>query len=315
VALYVLTIYVLATIVFVLPRALPGDPLQVYVDDTVQLDPALREDLRRFHGLDGSLPDQYGRYLARLARGDLGDSIAGSQPVTRLIRENLPWTLLLVGTALLLSSVMSFRAGVAAAWRRGSFFDKRLQVVTTVLRAFPEYAVATFLLLSFGVVWQVLPISGSSTPFTTDRSLTYKIADVAGHLVLPLTALTLGLIGNKFLMVRNLTIGVLGQDYMLLARAKGLPERLQRRHHAGRNALLPYLNFVGVQVGVAVGGSVFVETVFGYKGMGQLLVNAVNSRDYQVIESVFLLLAVVVLTVNLLVDLAGTYVDPRVRAE
>lgn len=315
VGMYLFTVYVLATVIFALPRILPGDPLRVYIDDTTQPTPEQMEDLRRAHGLDGGLAEQYGRYLTRLTRGDLGTSIANSQPVTRLIRTNMPWTLLLCGLALLLSSVLSFRLGVLAAWRRDSFLDRRLQVVSTVLRAVPEYAVATFMLIFFGVVWQILPISGSSTPFTAHESAAFKLVDVIKHLLMPLTALTLALIGNKFLMVRNLTVGVLGQDYMLMARAKGLSQRLQQRHHAGRNALLPYLNFISVQVGVAVGGSVFVETVFGYRGMGQLLVNAVNNRDFQVIESVFLLLSVLVLTTNLIVDLVGTYVDPRVRAE
>lgn len=137
--------------------------------------------------------------------------------------------------------------------------------------------------------------------------------DALWHLVLPLTALTLGLLGTKFLMMRNMTIGVLGQDYMLLARAKGLPEHIQKHHHAGRSTLVPYLNMVGTQIGIAVGGGIFVQEVFAYPGMGGLMVSAVNSRDYPVIEACFLVLSLLVVTANLLVDLAANFLDPRTR--
>lgn len=315
VALYLFTVYLLVTLIFVLPRALPGDPLRVFTDEYTTLTPEAHAELVKVHGLQGTLAEQYGRYLSRLARGHLGDSISSSQPVTRLLRSNLPWTLLLTGSALVLSALISFRIGLTAAWRRGSSSDRVLQVTTTGLRAVPEYAIATFLVIALGVVVRIFPISGSFTPFSESESLAYKVVDVAWHLVLPLTALTVGLVGTKFLMMRNMTIGVLGQDYMIMARAKGLPEALQRRHHAGRNALLPYLNLVSTQVGIAVGGGIFVQEVFGYRGIGSLMVTAVNNRDYPVIEACFLSLSLLVLTTNLVIDLVSTLIDPRAGAE
>ena len=311
---YLVTVYLLVTLIFVLPRALPGDPLRSFTDDTTVLSPEARAELEKVHGLDGTLLEQYGRYLAGLARGDLGDSIANSQPVSRLIRANLPWTLLLTGSALVLSTLIGFRMGVSAAWHRGTARDRFFQVASTVLRAVPEYAVATFLVIGLGVVVRVFPISGGFTPFQQSASLAYKVIDALWHLMLPLLAVTLGLLGTKFLMVRNMTIGVLGQDYMLLARAKGLPQRLQMRHHAGRSALVPYLNLVGTQIGIAVGGSVFVQEVFAYPGMGSLMVTAVNTQDYPVIEACFLILSLLVLTANLVVDLISSVVDPRTTA-
>ncbi|HET9442700.1 MAG TPA: ABC transporter permease [Acidimicrobiales bacterium] len=314
VVLYLLTVWVLVTLIFALPRTLPGDPLRAYVDEYTLLGPEQREELERAHGLDGSLLDQYGRYLSGLARGDLGQSIALSQPVSRLLRYYLPWTLLLTGSALLVSSIAGYRLGVTAAWRRNSGTDRALQVTTTGLRAVPEYAAGTLLLIVFGVVLRLFPISEGITPFTASEPLLERVVDVIWHLVLPLATLSLGLLGTKVLMVRNITVGVLGQDYMLLARAKGLPEAVQRRHHAGRNAMLPYLNLVGAQAGVAVGGGVFVQEVFGYPGVGRLMSSSVTAQDFPVIEGCFLTLSLLVLTVNLLVDLATTVVDPRTRA-
>lgn len=309
------TVYILLTVIFVLPRALPGDPLNAFIDEYTVLTPEARVELAKVHGLDGTLAEQYARYVGRLARGDLGQSISSSQPVTRLMGTNLPWTLLLVGSALTLASVIGFRVGVTSAWQRGASRDRVLQVLSTGLRAIPEYALGTMLVIALGVVVQIFPVSGGVTPFTEFRPLAYRLVDVLWHLVLPLTTLTLGLLGAKYLMVRNLTIGVLGQDYMLLARAKGLPEQRQKRRHAGRNALLPYLNLVGAQVGIAVGGGIFVQEVFGYPGIGGVMVSAVDSRDYPVIEACFLVLSLLVLTTNLVVDLAGTYFDPRVQSE
>jgi peptide/nickel transport system permease protein len=310
---YLITVYILVTLIFALPRALPGDPLRAFTDEYTVLSPESREELEKVHGLDGSVLDQYRAYLSRLARGELGNSIASSQPVTRLLRSNLPWTLLLTGSALALSTWIGFRVGVTAAWRRGSARDRVVQVASTVSRAVPEYAVATFLVIALGVVVRLFPISGGFTPFQESASVAYKLLDALWHLVLPLVSLTLGLVGTKLLMVRNMTVGILGQDYMLLARAKGLPEQIQKHHHGGRSTLVPYLNLVGTQIGIAVGGAVFVQEVFAYPGMGALMVSAVNSRDYPVIEACFLVLSMLVLTANLLVDMVATYLDPRTR--
>lgn len=315
VAFYLLTVYLLTTLIFILPRTLPGDPLRGYMDEYTEVRPEVRVELERMYGLDGSLFSQYTRYLARLGHGDLGRSIASSQPVSQLMRKNLPWTLLLTGSALVLSSVISLRMGLDAAWRRGTRKDRALQILCTVLRSVPEYAVGMFLLIGFSVVLKVFPVAGASTPFSTSTSQLAKVIDVVWHLMLPLTALTLGLIGTKFLMVRNITIGVLGQDYMLLARAKGLPQALQRRHHAGRNVMLPFLHLVGAQVGVAIAGGIFVQQVFGYPGIGNVMTAAVTKRDYPVVEACFLLLSFLVLTANLVIDLLSTAVDPRARTE
>ena len=311
---YLLTLAVLVVVIFALPRVLPGDPLASYVDPDNPMAPEDRAAMIAYYGLDRPLVEQFGHYLWGLAHGELGESITFRAPVSSLIARRLPWTLLLSTTALLASALLSFKSGIDAAWRRGSFLDRRLMGVMTFLNAVPEYVIATFLLIGFAVVIPLFPISGASTHFTEDAPALFKLRDVTRHLVLPAVALTLGMMGTKFLLVRNTTISVLGQDYMVLARAKGLPERVCKYHHAGRNTLLPFLAVLGMQTGTAVGGSLFVETAFAYPGMATLMVPALRSLDYPLMTACFLLLAVVVLTANLVVDLASAAADPRLKA-
>jgi peptide/nickel transport system permease protein len=318
VGLYGLTLVAVVVVVFALPRAMPGDPIAALDDPDNSLyvtDPVVRDKVRAYYGLDEPLPEQFGSYVGRLARGDLGFSIARKRSVSGLLRSHLPWTLLLMGVSFVIAAVASFVAGVAATWRRGRWSDRSLTTGMTVAQAVPEYALAALLLITFAVVLPTgLPLAGARTPFA-DHGTVAGVLDVAKHLVLPASALTVSLLGTKFLLVRNTMISTLGADYMVLARAKGLPDRLLKYRHAGRNALLPFLTVLGIQVGYAAGGAVFVESVFAYPGMGTLILRAVEARDYPVLEAAFLVLALMVLTANLLLELVYARVDPRVGAE
>jgi len=317
VLLYAFTLWVIVTLIFCLPRLMPGDPLQALEDPDNALfltDPVVRARIEAYYGLDKPLLSQYASYLGGLPQGDFGFSIARKAPVADLIKARLPWTLLLMGVSLTLASVLSFLAGVAATWRRGRFTDRTLLTVLTVAKSVPEYAIAAVLLITFAVAFPVLPLFGARTPFA-DYGFFGNLVDIAKHMVLPASALTISLLGTKFLLVRNTMISTLGQDYMVMARAKGLPDRLLKYRHAGRNAMLPFLTVVGIQAGFAVGGSVFVESVFAYPGMGSLILTSVEFRDYPVLEATFLVLAVVVLAVNLALELVYARVDPRVGAE
>ncbi len=308
----------IVTMVFLLPRAMPGDPLSALEDpDTGYFitDPEVRQQVLSYYGLDGPLHEQYVDYLGSLATGDLGWSVARNAPVAGLIAGHLPWTLLLVGLALLLSATISYVAGIVAAWNRGRLPDRVVLVALTGLRGLPEYALAALLMIGLAVLIPLFPLFGAYTSFAEYESVWEQIGDVAFHLALPLLALTLSLIGTKFLLVRNTAISVLGEDYMQLARAKGLPVRLQQFRHVGRNALLPFLTVMALQVGTAVGGSIFVETVFAYPGMGALILEAVEARDYPVLEAVFLTLAVTVLAANFVIELVYRRLDPRVGTE
>jgi len=317
VALYALTMVAVVVVVFTLPRAMPGDPLASLNDPDSGLyvnDQAVRDRVEAYYGLDKPLPQQFEHYVGRLVRGDLGFSIARKRPVASLLRAHLPWTLLLMGVSIVLASLLSFVAGVAATWRRGRLSDRSLLTGMTVAQAIPEYALAAILLIAFAVVLPIFPLAGARTAFS-ERGRIAGVLDVAVHLVLPAGALTLSLLGTKFLLVRNTMISALGADYMVLARAKGLPDRLLKYRHAGRNALLPFLTVVGIQAGYAVGGAVFVESVFAYPGMGTLILQAVEARDYPVLEATFLVFALVVLAVNLALELVYARIDPRVGAE
>jgi peptide/nickel transport system permease protein len=315
IALYSLTLWLVVTVVFLLPRLMPGDPLQSLDNPdsgTFVYDAQIRARVAAYYGLDQPLASQYSAYLSGLGRGDLGWSISQNTPVGTLIAQRLPWTLLLMASALALSSTISFLAGVNAAWHRGGRVDRTLIVSLSVARAIPEYAIASALLVCFAVLLPVFPQGGGQSAFARYPSVFAAVADVLHHLALPLAALTLGLVAHKFLIVRNTVISTLGEDYMLLARAKGLPLRLLKYRHAGRNALLPFLAALGVQAGFAAGGSLFVETVFAYPGMGTLMNGAVTARDYPLLQGTFLVLALVVLLANLVVELAYGSVDPRV---
>jgi peptide/nickel transport system permease protein len=318
VVLYLVTLLAVVTFVFALPRAMPGDPLSALDDPAAGFyvsDPEIRERALSFYGLDRPLHEQYGSYLRGLATGNLGWSISRNVPVTSLLLSHLPWTLLLMGTALALSSAISWTAGVLAAWHRGRFTDRAVLVALTGLRGVPEYALAALFLITLAVLVPIFPMYGARTPFVQHDSALHALGDIAVHLALPLAALTLSLVGAKFLLVRNTVISALGQDYLLLARAKGLPVRLLQYRHAGRNALLPFLTVLGIQAGFAVGGSIFVEAVFAYPGTGTLILRAVEARDYPVLEGTFLALATTVLLANFLIELAYARLDPRVGAQ
>lgn len=315
IGLYALTLWALVTLVFFLPRLLPGDPLRQLDDPdsgSFVYDQAARDRVAEYYGLNRPLVDQYRTYVSDLARGEFGWSITQNVPVSTLLRDRLPWTLLLTGSALALSSMISFLAGVTAAWHRGRFADRSLIVVLSTTRAIPEYAIASGLLILFAVTYPIFPQAGAHRAFATYGSVFEQVGDVLLHLALPLAALTIGLAANKFLIVRNTVISTLGEDYMVLARAKGLSRRLLKYRHSGRNALLPFMTALGIQAGFAVGGSLFVETIFNYPGMGTLVERAVTGRDYPLLQGTFILLAVVVLLANLLVELAYSKLDPRV---
>lgn len=318
IGLYAITLFAVVVMVFVLPRAMPGDPLSALEDPDAGFfisDPEVRERVLGYYGLDGALHEQFITYLRGIVTGDLGWSIARNAPVAGLIAQHLPWTLLLMGLALGLSAAISYVVGILAAWYRGRAADRVLLVVLTGVRGVPEYALAALFLIGLAVLIPVFPLYGAYTPFAQYESLLARLTDIASHIALPLTALTLSLLGTKFLLIRNTVLSSLGEDYMLLARAKGLPTRLQQFHHAGRNALLPFLTVMGMQVAFAAGGSIFVEAVFAYPGMGTLILAAVEARDYPVLEAVFLVLAATVLVANLLIELLYRRLDPRVGAE
>lgn len=314
---YLATVLLLLAINFFLPRAMPGDPLTALADPsapTYVQDPATRLALDRYYGLDRPLVSQFGHYLLGLAHGDLGTSIRYEVPVSQLVAERLPWTLLLVFAALFIAAVLGLPAGINSGWRRGRPADRGLLAVFLAVRNVPSFFLGSLALYVLGGRLGWVPLSGARTPFATDLTAIGQVADVAAHLVLPALVLAAHFSAGYYLLMRAGTVNELGADYLLLGRAKGLTERWLKYRYAGRNALLPVVTLLGMQFGFAVTGSIFVETVFAYPGMGRLVFDSVSFRDYPALQGCFLVLSLAVVGVNLLVDLLYARLDPRTAA-
>ena len=298
---------------FLLPRMMPGDPLMaIYGDEAlIAMTPQLKAQLVERFALDQSLWQQFSAYFLALFQGELGHSYYYNAPVLTVILGRLPWTLLLVGTSLVLSTALGIVLGLESGWRRGSRTDRTLLAGLMSLNGFPDFFLGMLLLIIFGVVLGIFPLAGALTPYSGLSGLAL-VLDVLRHLCLPVAALTLAHLSSCYLLTRNTMITVLKEPYMLTARAKGLSPRTLKYRHAGRNSMLPVVTRTGIWLGRVVTGALFVELVFAYPGVGCLIYEAMMTRDYPVIQGVFLLVAVFVLAANFLVDLSYPKLDPRV---
>lgn len=294
---------------YVLPRLMPGDFVTaMFASSHVTMSQEQESEARAYFQQEEGFPG----YLLRLLSLDWGKSYALGQPVSSLIFQALPWTLLLAGGAHLIASLLGFVTGVEAAWRRNSPRERALVGLATVLEGVPEMAMAAVLLalLAFQLHW--LPSAGAQTPYA-EFSFGERLADTARHLVLPMTTLVLAYSPGNFLLSRNSMVMVLGEEFMLTARAKGLPDWRVRYHHAARNALLPVVTRFGLRLAFMVTGVVVVETIFSYPGLGTLLFNAIRSRDLPLIQGVVLFSSMAVLAVNLGLEILYARIDPRAR--
>ena len=318
VSLYAVTVFLLLTVNFFLPRALPGDPIDALLDSggPAQLqDEALRARLEEYYGLDRPLAEQYRRYLVGLGRGDLGVSIRYNAPVADLMKERLPWTLLLVFTAISVAVVVGWLAGIHSGWRRGRPVDRGLLTVFLALHSFPVFFIGSIAVFVLSVKLGWFPLSGARTPFLEDASLASRVADIAHHLALPAAVLAANFVTSQYLNMRASMVGQLGADHLLVAQAKGLPERWIKYRYAARNALLPAVTLTAVHISFAVTASILVETVFAYQGVGRLVFEAVAYRDYPTLQACFLVLSIVVVSANFLADALYARLDPRTAAE
>jgi len=277
----------------------------------VQMSPQLQAELVQRFSLDQALWQQLGSYFAALFHGDLGYSYYYNAPVFDVILGRLPWTLLLVGLSLILSTVLGVVLGIESGWRRGTRTDRTMLSGLMALNGFPDFFVGIVLLLVFGVFLGILPLAGALTPYS-GLSGGALVLDVLKHLALPLASLTLAHLAGGYLLTRNTMITVLKEPYMLTARAKGLSQRLLKYRHAGRNSMLPVITMTGIWLGRVVTGTLFIEIVFSYPGLGYLTYEALLFRDYAIIQGVLLLVATLVLAANFLVDLSYARLDPRV---
>jgi peptide/nickel transport system permease protein len=304
------TLAIALVLLFLLVHVLPGDPLAR--EGERALTPDQIEDLRRRYGLDRPLPSQLAAFLGGLGHGDLGTSIEYGRPVTALVLERLPATLLLGGAALLLNFTVGLWLGVRQAVRKDSREDRWLTTLSLSGYATPSFWLGLVLAGLIGVRWRLLPAAGMHDPLGAPDFLASS-ADVLRHLVLPAVTLSAVSIAATMRYQRSAMIEVLRLPYIVTARAKGIPEHRVVWRHAWRNALFPVLTLFGLWLPILVSGSVFVEAVFAWPGLGSLAVAAVNSRDYPVLMGTSVVVAVAVVLGTLASDVAYAVLDPRVR--
>lgn len=313
---YALSAFVAVTVNFFLPRLMPGDPaVALFSRFQGRLAPEAMVALRESFGLSGgSLVSQYGRYLAHLAQGDLGVSVAYfPAPVGSLLAHALPWTVLLAGSSLAVSFTLGTALGVLVAWRRDSVLDRFLPGFLTFIGAFPYFFVALAAVYLFGYQLRVLPV-GNAYGADVAPSWSFAFArDVAAHGLLPLATLVVTSCGGWVLTMRSSLVGVLGSEHVRMALARGIPRWRVMLFYAARTAILPSVTSLGMAIGFVVGGSLLTEVVFSYPGQGYLLVQAVRAQDYALMQGIFLLITLSVLAGNFLVDALTVWLDPRTR--
>ena len=293
----ILTLWVVVTLVFFGLR-LSGDPVFLMLGDEASPEAvtALREKL----GLNEPLPVQYVRYLQTIGSGDFGDSLRERRPAVEIVAERLPATAELAAAALALAVFLGIPAGVYAAVRRNSLIDRGLMAFAFFGQSAPNFFVGILLILLFSMSLQVLPSSGRGT---------------WQHLLMPAFTLSTYGIASLARLTRSATLEVLNKDFVRTARAKGLREVSVQTSHVLRNAAIPVITVLGLQVGLAISGAIVVETVFAWPGMGRLIISSVTNRDYPVIQLAVLLIAASVVIVNFTVDILYGLLDPRIRYE
>lgn len=307
-----LVLWVIATVLFLIFRLMPGNPLVAYIDPnfTAEQQRALIHEF----GLDLPLWQQYLVFLRESATGQMGRSFSYHAPVAQLVWETLPNTLVLTLSAVVLAYLLGAVSGAFLAWKRGTAAEGIGIALALAARAAPEFWVGMMLLaaLSFSLPW--FPSSGTADPGVRYASLGQQLTSLGflRHLTLPLVTFVLYLQGLPLLLMRSSMLDVMEEEFVVMARMKGFPERRILLRHAARNALLPVATAFALVIGYSLGGDVVIENVFSWPGLGRLLVQAVAAKDYPLAQGAFLLIAAMAITMNLLADAVYAWLDPRV---
>ena len=301
---------VVSVLNFLLVHMAPGDVSIVLAGDSA--DPAYLATIRERYGLDRPFIEQLWRYLVQVGSGDLGVSFRSREPVFAEIMSRVPATLLLVGTSLALSVVLGTIIGAWIARRPGSALDSGVSALAVALFSMPVFWLGLMMVLLFAVQLQVLPAMGMSS-VDGPRDGFGRVLDVAQHMVLPVLSLTTVSLGQYIRLSRSAVAEVLGESYITTVRAIGFPERTVLMHYALRNALLPVVTVLGLQLGLVLTGAVLTETVFSWPGLGRLIYDAILARDTPVIMGSFIVMSVTVALASLATDLVYAALDPRVK--
>lgn len=319
----VVTVWAVITFTFFLIRLMPGNPVDVYIDFLVNQQNITYEEARARAGSqfkfdpDANVFVQYVEYMGRLIRLDLGESITstGTRVIEQIARF-LPWTVFSVGLGLFISFILGVTIGTVMAYRRNTWLDNFFSLLASILGAVPNYIWGLMILIVFGVQlqwFQIGALRGTYNPsLTPGFNLTF-ILSVLTHAALPVLVYVMGSIGRWMLNMRNSTIGTLGEDYVNVARARGLPPSRILLAYVGRNAALPMFTLLAIDIGFIIGGSVIIEELFVYKGIGSFLFWSISQRDYTSMQGVFLVITISVVFSNVLADLLYSRLDPRVR--
>jgi len=285
-------------LVFFFVRALPGDPARLYAGQEATLDEIV--EVRERFGLDDSLPEQFARYVAQTARGDLGVSFRANRPVGNVLLRHAVPTLTLAGLAIVMAIAAGLALGIAAALQRGTLSDLAITVISILGISTPSFFLGIVLIWVFAVQLGVLLVAGATS---------------ARGMVLPALTLAAASTGTIARFARSSFLEVLGEDFVRTAKAKGLAATTVRYKHVLRNALIPVVTIVGLQFGFLLSGAIIVETVFSFPGLGWLLIESITARDYPVIQALLLVFSLQFLVINLLVDVTYAAIDPRVAHE
>lgn len=319
----IVTVWAVVTFTFFLIRLMPGNPVDVYIDFLMNQQQLTYAEARlqaagqfKFD-VDASPVTQYVEYMGQLLRGDLGQSIvsSGTQVIDQIVRF-LPWTLFAVGMGLFISFCLGISLGTLMAYNRKSVLDHFLSLLSSILSAVPNYIWGLLILIVFGVQlkwFSIGDLRGTYDPKLTPGFYPEFIIDVLEHAALPVLVYVMGTIGAWMLNMRNSTVSTLGEDYVNVARARGLTPRRILVSYVGRNAALPMFTLLAINIGFIIGGSIIIEELFVYKGIGSLLIQSITQRDYTTMQGVFLIVTISVVLSNLLADLLYSRLDPRVR--
>ena len=316
-ALSLVTVWVALTFTFLLVRQMPGDVLHNLAIQILNTQGVTYQQAREMAKLqicydpDEPITSQYAHYLSNLAHGELGNSTTYRIPVVTILKTALPWTVFITFLAAGFSFVVGTTLGLWTAWRRGGWLEPALTLYATLTQAIPDFLLGVILLLIFGVRLQWLPLRGAYGA-DTDPGLNFAfLASLLQHAILPVMAFSIPAIGSWALTAKASATSVLGEDYLLVARAKGLKPWRILRDYLGRNAMLPLISGLATSLGALLGGSMLIETLFGFPGLGYFLAQSIGRRDYPLMQGLFLLSTLAIVAGNLLAEILSRHLDPR----
>lgn len=305
------TLIITITLTFMVLRLMPADPAMILLGD--MFTDEQREEVLEDFGLDKPLYQQYFIYWGNLAKGDMGMSFVQRRPVTEIIMEKLPWTLLLMILTQFFTMLVGIPLGIYAGYKRGTFFDQIVNVISVFgISIFIPWLGFTMLYF-FGYKLPIFPVGGAYT-VGLEGGLAYFL-DVGWHLILPMFTLMILYLANYVLYTRGSLIDVIEEDYIRTARSKGMNESKVIWKHAAKNAMIPTITMAGMMLGRMVGGAVLTETIYAYPGVGRMIFTAVNQQDYPLLQGAFIVLAISVIIMNIITDISIAYLDPRIKLD